>query len=638
MCGIVGYIGNRNAAPVLIRALKKLEYRGYDSAGIAVYTGEDILVKKAKGALKNLAERITGEIIPYKPADKEFDACELSLFDKTGDFVKGTLGIGHTRWATHGEPSDTNSHPHSSTDGTISIVHNGIIENYAELKAKLQAEGYVFQSQTDTEVAAQLIAKAYKEEKDIFKAVLKVLHLIEGSYALGVVCKDYPDRIICARKESPLIIGLGKGENFIASDVPAILEHTRDVYYLGEKEVAVLYTDHVDMFNFEGEKVIKEAKHVEWDMDAAEKGGYPHFMIKEIHEQPKGLTDTMRPRIVKDNSGKASDVYFEENKMDEAWKNAKRVVITACGTAYHSGVVAKYAFEKIARMKVDVDVASEFRYRNPILDKDDIFIVVSQSGETADTLSALRLAKQNGLKVVAITNVVGSNVSREADDVIYTLAGPEIAVASTKAYTTQVLCMYLLAIKAGKLRGTLSDADASKLLSELETIPAKVQEILDGKDVIQKFASTQFNKDKIFYIGRQFDSATSLESALKLKEVSYMHSEAFAAGELKHGPIALIDDKTLVVAIASEPSLYDKIGSNMVEVKARGATVLVITQDSGDAFKGKADEIFRLPECSSTLASLLTVIPAQLFAYYCSILKGIDPDKPKNLAKSVTVE
>lgn len=638
MCGIVGYIGNRNAAPVLIRALKKLEYRGYDSAGIAVYTGEDILVKKAKGALKNLAERITGEIIPYKPADKEFDACELSLFDKTGDFVKGTLGIGHTRWATHGEPSDTNSHPHSSTDGTISIVHNGIIENYAELKAKLQAEGYVFQSQTDTEVAAQLIAKAYKEEKDIFKAVLKVLHLIEGSYALGVVCKDYPDRIICARKESPLIIGLGKGENFIASDVPAILEHTRDVYYLGEKEVAVLYTDHVDMFNFEGEKVIKEAKHVEWDMDAAEKGGYPHFMIKEIHEQPKGLTDTMRPRIVKDNSGKASDVYFEENKMDEAWKNAKRVVITACGTAYHSGVVAKYAFEKIARMKVDVDVASEFRYRNPILDKDDIFIVVSQSGETADTLSALRLAKQNGLKVVAITNVVGSTVSREADDVIYTLAGPEIAVASTKAYTTQVLCMYLLAIKAGKLRGTLSDADASKLLSELETIPAKVQEILDGKDVIQKFASTQFNKDKIFYIGRQFDSATSLESALKLKEVSYMHSEAFAAGELKHGPIALIDDKTLVVAIASEPSLYDKIGSNMVEVKARGATVLVITQDSGDAFKGKADEIFRLPECSSTLASLLTVIPAQLFAYYCSILKGIDPDKPKNLAKSVTVE
>ncbi len=637
MCGIVGYIGDKNATPVLMKALKKLEYRGYDSAGIAVYTAEDIVVKKVKGALKNLAEKITGELITASKADPEFDKQEIALFEKTSNFLKGNAGIGHTRWATHGEPSDTNSHPHTNMDGTISIVHNGIIENYADLKAKLQAQGVVFQSQTDTEVVVHLIDKAYKEEKDIFKAVIKVLHLLEGSYALGVICKDYPDRIICARKESPLIIGICKGENFIASDVPAILEHTRDVYYLGEKEIAVLYTDHVDMFNFEGERIIKEVKHVNWDMDAAEKAGYPHFMIKEIHEQPKGLTDTMRPRIVKDSSGKPTDVYFEENKMDDAWKNAKRVVITACGTAYHAGVIAKYAFEKIARMKVDVDVASEFRYRNPIFDKDDIFIVVSQSGETADTLSALRLAKQNGLKVVAITNVVGSTVSREADDVIYTLAGPEIAVASTKAYTTQILCMYLLAIKAGKLRGTLSDEEATKLLTELETIPAKVQQILDGKDVIQKFAAKQFNKDKIFYIGRQFDSATCLESALKLKEVSYMHSEAFAAGELKHGPIALIDPQTLVVAIASQPNLYDKIGSNMVEVKARGATVLVITQN-GKAFEGKTDEVFAIPECSETLASILTVIPAQLFAYYCAILRGFDPDKPRNLAKSVTVE
>lgn len=637
MCGIVGYIGNKNATPVLMKALKKLEYRGYDSAGIAVYTAEDIVVKKVKGALKNLAEKITGEVITASKADPEFDKQEMALFEKTSNFLQGNAGIGHTRWATHGEPSDTNSHPHTSMDGTISIVHNGIIENYADLKAKLQAQGVVFQSQTDTEVVVHLIDKAYKEEKDIFKAVIKVLHVLEGSYALGVICKDYPDRIICARKESPLIIGIGKGENFIASDVPAILEHTRDVYYLGEKEIAVLYTDHVDMFNFEGEKIIKEVKHVDWDMNAAEKAGYPHFMIKEIHEQPKGLTDTMRPRIVKDGSGKPTDVYFEENKMDDAWKKAKRVVITACGTAYHAGVVAKYAFEKIARMKVDVDVASEFRYRNPILDKDDIFIVVSQSGETADTLSALRLAKQNGLKVIAITNVVGSTVSREADDVIYTLAGPEIAVASTKAYTTQILCMYLLAIKAGKLRGTLSDSDASKLLSELETIPSKIQQILDNKDVIQKFAAKQFNKDKIFYIGRQFDSATSLEAALKLKEVSYMHSESFAAGELKHGPIALIDPQTLLIAIASQPSLYDKIGSNMVEVKARGATVLVITQN-GKAFEGKTDEVFAIPECSDTLASLLTVIPAQLFAYYCAIQRGFDPDKPRNLAKSVTVE
>ena len=638
MCGIVGYVGNKNATPVLIKALKKLEYRGYDSAGVAIYTGDEIIVKKAKGKLINLAEKITGEIIPESVKKEDFSDIEMALYEKTGNFVKGNIGIGHTRWATHGEPSDTNSHPHTNMDGSISIVHNGIIENYAELKAKLQAQGVVFKSQTDTEVVVHLLDQKYKATGDIFKAVIETIHLLEGSYALGVICKDYPDRIIAARKESPLVVGLGQGENFIASDVPALLEHTRDVYYLDERELAVLYTDHVDLFNFDGEKIIKTPSHVEWDMDAATKGGYEHFMIKEIHEQPKGLTDTMRPRIVKDGKGIPTDVYFEENKMDDAWKKASRVVITACGTAYHAGVVAKYAFEKIARMKVDVDVASEFRYRDPILDKSDIFMVVSQSGETADTLSALRLAKSQGLKVVAITNCVGSTVSREADDVIYTLAGPEIAVASTKAYTTQLLCMFLLAIKAGKLRGTLSDEEATKLLTELESIPAKIQEILDGKDIIQKFASQQFNKDKIFYIGRQFDSATSLESALKLKEVSYMHSEAFAAGELKHGPIALIDPQTLVVAIASEPKLYDKIGSNMVEVKSRGATVLVITQDEGDAFKGKADQVFKIPPCSSTLASLLTVIPAQLFAYYCAIMRGYNPDKPRNLAKSVTVE
>ena len=614
MCGIVGYIGNKNASQVLIEGLKKLEYRGYDSAGIAIIDGDDILVRKCKGALKFLEQKIADETI------------------------KGSVGIGHTRWATHGEPSDTNSHPHASMDGSISIVHNGIIENYATIKAQLQAQGSVFLSQTDTEVVVHLIDKIYKEEKDIFKAVLKVLHMVEGSYALGVICKDYPDRVICCRKESPLVIGLGKDENFIASDVPALLEHTRDVYYLGEKELAVLYTDHVDLFNFEGEKIIKEPSHVEWDMDAATKCGYEHFMIKEIHEQPKGLLDTMRPRIVHDKNGKPTDVYFEENKMDDSWRKTKRVVIVACGTAMHAGLAVKSNFEKIARMQVDVDVASEFRYRNPILDKDDIFIVISQSGETADTLSALRLAKKEGLKVVAITNCVGSTVSREADDVIYTLAGPEIAVASTKAYTTQLLCLYLLAIKAGKLRGTLRDEEATKLLTELELIPSKVQEILDGKEVIQKFASKQFNKDKIFYIGRQFDSATAMESALKLKEVSYMHSESFPAGELKHGPIALLDPKTLVVAIASNPDLYDKIGSNMVEVRARAATVLVITQDDSGAFEGKTDEIFKIPTCSDTLASLLTVIPAQLFAYYCAIQRGYDPDKPRNLAKSVTVE
>lgn len=614
MCGIVGYVGNKNATQVLINALKKLEYRGYDSAGIAVLEGEDILVRKCKGALKFLEEKIANETI------------------------KSSMGIGHTRWATHGEPSDENSHPHTNMDGTISIVHNGIIENYAALKADLQNQGVVFKFQTDTEVIVHLIDKEYKQDKDIFQAVIRTLHKLEGSYALGVLCKDYPDRIICARKESPLVVGLGKGENFIASDVPALLEHTRDVYYLDEKEIAVLYIDHVSLFDFEGNKIVKQPSHVEWDMDAAEKGGYPHFMIKEINEQPKACKDTMRPRIIKDGNGKPTDVYFEENSIDESWKKTKRVVITACGTAYHAGVVAKYAFEKLARIKVDVDVASEFRYRDPILDKDDIFIVISQSGETADTLSALRLAKKEGLKVVAITNCVGSTVSREADDVIYTLAGPEIAVASTKAYTTQVLCLLLLAIKAGKLRGTLSEEDVSRLLSELEEIPSKIEEILKEQEVIQKFASMQFNKEKVFFIGRQFDSATALESALKLKEVSYMHSEAFAAGELKHGPIALIDDKALVIAIASEPKLYEKIGSNMVEVKSRGATVLVITPDNSGAFDGKTDEIFKIPECSSTLVSLLTIIPAQLFAYYCAIQRGFDPDKPRNLAKSVTVE
>lgn len=636
MCGIVGYCGYKQAAPILIKGLQKLEYRGYDSAGIAVYTGEEICVKKAKGALRNLIESITQETLANAKKE-DIDTLELKLIDKTKTIISGNLGIGHTRWATHGEPSELNAHPHTNADGTISIVHNGIVENYTELKAKLQAKGYVFKSQTDTEVVVQLISDFYAQEKDIFKAVLDTLHTVEGSYALGVLCKDYPDRLIACRKESPLVVGLGENENFIASDVPALLEHTREVYYLDEKELAVLYADHVDLFNFDGDKVIKTPSHVDWDMDAAEKGGYEHFMIKEIHEQPKGLRDTMRPRVVHDDSGKPVDVYFEENKMDDSWKKARRVVITACGTAYHAGVVAKYAFEKIARMQVDVDVASEFCYRDPILDKDDIFIVVSQSGETADTLSALRLAKGKGLKIVAITNCVGSTVSREADDVIYTLAGPEIAVASTKAYTTQILCLYMLAIKAGKLRGTLSDAEALKLLSELEAMPEKIQQILDGKDVIQKFAANQFNKDKIFYIGRQFDSATALESALKLKEVSYMHSEAFAAGELKHGPIALIDEKTLVVAIASTPELYDKIGSNMVEVKSRGATVLVITQD-GKAFEGKTDEVFQIPESSEILASLLTVIPAQLFAYYCSVLKGLNPDKPRNLAKSVTVQ
>ncbi|MBQ9206185.1 MAG: glutamine--fructose-6-phosphate transaminase (isomerizing) [Treponema sp.] len=615
MCGIVGYVGSKQATPVLINGLKKLEYRGYDSAGVAVLSesSDEILVRKSKGAIKFLEEKIADEVI------------------------KGSVGIGHTRWATHGEPSDLNSHPHTNVSGTIAVVHNGIIENYAKLKAWLQDQGVVFKSQTDTEVIAHLINYFYEKTGEIFKAVLETLHRLEGSYALGVVCTKYPDRLIAARKESPLIVGLGKGENFIASDVPPVLEYTRDVYYLNQNELAVLYNDHVDLFDSEGNKIVREPSHVDWDLSSAEKGGYAHFMLKEIHEQSKAFTDTLRPRLVFDGET-PSDIQFDEIEFGEDWKTAGRIVITACGTAYHAGVVGKYAFEKFARIPVSVDVASEFRYRNPILNKNDIFIVISQSGETADTLAALRLAKQAGAKVIAITNCVGSTVSREADEVIYTWAGPEIAVASTKAYTTQLMCLYLLALKLGKERHTLSESEYKKLLSEIALIPEKTKEITENQSEIQKFASRQFNKSKIFYIGRQFDSASSLESALKLKEVSYMHCEAFAAGELKHGPIALVDSDTLVVAIATEPALYEKLASNIVEVKSRGAVTMAITIDKTGAFNNCCDEVISIPDIEPSLASMLSIIPAQLFAYYCSILRGNDPDKPRNLAKSVTVE
>ena len=645
MCGIVGYVGVKEATPVLINGLKKLEYRGYDSAGIAVLSKDDneILVKKSKGALKFLVERITGQVVKQSKqkdlvlAEKENEENLQALIARTPEFVSGNVGIGHTRWATHGEPSDVNSHPQTNVSGTIAVVHNGIIENYAKLKAFLQEQGVVFKSQTDTEVVAHLINYFYERTNDLFKAVLETLHRLEGSYALGVVCKNYPDRVIAARKESPLIVGLGKDENFIASDVPAVLEYTRDVYYLEQKELAVLYQDHVDLYNYEGEKIHREPTHVEWDLSSAEKGGFAHFMVKEIHEQPRALTDTMRPRLVFEGN-KPVDINFEEIDFGDAWKTARRVVITACGTAYHAGVVAKYAFEKFARISVEVDVASEFRYRNPILNKDDIFIVISQSGETADTLAALRLAKAAGARVIAITNCVGSTVSREADNVIYTWAGPEIAVASTKAYTTQLMCLYMLALKTGKLRDTLSDKDYKNALKELSQIPEKAEEIIKNQTEIQKFASMQFNKEKIFYIGRLFDSASSLESALKLKEVSYMHCEAFSAGELKHGPIALVDPDTLVVAIATQPDLYQKLASNIVEVRSRGAATMVITQDKSGAFDACCDTVINIPETDPAIASILSIIPAQLFAYYCSILKGLDPDKPRNLAKSVTVE
>lgn len=614
MCGIVGYVGHREATPVLINALKKLEYRGYDSAGIAVLDDDTIVVRKTKGALKFLEAAVAKET------------------------VRGSVGIGHTRWATHGEPSDTNAHPHTDISGSIAVVHNGIIENYATLKAWLQNQGIVFRSQTDTEVITHLISYHYKKTGEIFKAVLETLAQLEGSYALGVVCKDFPDRIIAARKESPLIVGLGTGEQFIASDVPAILEYTRDVYFLDQKEVAVLYDDHVDLFTAAGEKIMREPYHVDWDISSAEKGGYAHFMLKEIYEQPKALTDTLRPRLVQDADGNPCDIQFDEITFGEDWTNARRVVITACGTAYHAGMVGKYVFEHFARIPVVVDVASEFRYRNPILHKDDLFIVISQSGETADTLAALRLAKAAGTKVIAITNCVGSTVSREADEVIYTWAGPEIAVASTKAYTTQLMCLYLLALKMAQTRGTIPAADYARTLADVAALPDKVQQILDNQSDIQKFTSRQFNKAKIFYIGRLFDSASSLESALKLKEVSYMHCEAFAAGELKHGPIALMDTNTLVVGIATQHALYEKIASNILEVKARGAATMVITQDTEGAFADAVDTVITIPPVADALSPILAIVPAQLFAYYCAVQRGNDPDKPRNLAKSVTVE
>ncbi|MBQ1726786.1 MAG: glutamine--fructose-6-phosphate transaminase (isomerizing) [Treponema sp.] len=640
MCGIVGYVGEKEAAPILVNALKKLEYRGYDSAGIAVFDGQDIVVRKVKGALRLLVEDVTKQLVRQsdKDSDSECDKREAELIAQMGQFVKGSVGIGHTRWATHGEPSDVNAHPHTNVSGSIAIVHNGIVENYAKLKAWLQNQGVVFRSQTDTEVIAHLINYFYEQTGEIFPAVLETLHRLEGSYALGVVCSDFPDRIIAARKDSPLIVGLGKGENFIASDIPAVLEHTREVYFLDQKQVAVLYSDHVDLFDEDGNRVIKEPSHVEWDVSAAEKGGYSHFMLKEIYEQPKALTDTMRPRLVMEG-GKPVDIKFDEvTKGQDFWKSAKRIVITACGTAYHAGVVARYAFEAFARMPVVVDVASEFRYRNPILNDDDVFIVISQSGETADTLEAMRQAKKAGIHVIAVTNCVGSTVSREADDVIYTWAGPEIAVASTKAYTTQLMCLYMLALKSASVRGTISSDEYKALLCDLEQIPQKVEQILKDQSRVQKFVANNFNKEKVFFIGRLFDSATSLECALKLKEVSYMHSEAFAAGELKHGPIALVDESTLVVALATWHGLYEKIASNIEEVRSRGCSTLVITQDEGKAFEGSANEIIQIPVCRDEFASILSVVPAQLFAYYCAVHRGINPDKPRNLAKSVTVE
>lgn len=608
MCGIVGYIGDNQAAPILLEGLEKLEYRGYDSAGVAVFSENGIRVAKAKGRLRVLSELIEG-----------------------GKAVAGTLGIGHTRWATHGAPSDINSHPQTSEGGKFAVVHNGIIENYLYLKNHLMRRGVQFVSETDTEVVAQMLE--YYDRGNILETIAKVISKVEGSYALGIISTEYPDRLFCVRKDSPLIIGVGAGENFIASDIPAILSHTRDIYRLKDNEIAVLTRDAVEFFNPDAEPVEKTIEHIEWDIEAAEKGGYEHFMMKEICEQPKAVRDTIAPRI---RNGRV--VLDDITLTAEQLRNFTKICIVACGTAYHVGVVAKYAFEELLRIPVEVDVASEFRYRKPIIDERTLMIIISQSGETADTLAALREAKRAGCRVLSIVNVVGSTIANESDDVIYTWAGPEISVASTKAYSTQLAVIYLLALYIGEKLGRLSAEELDRYIAELQQIPELIEKMLAHKENIQFFASRYFNAGDMYFIGRNVDYAASLEASLKLKEISYIHSEAYAAGELKHGPISLIEDGTLVIALATDGRLFDKMMSNIREVKARGAVVLGLATEDRTEIAEQTDMVFYIPKISPFMLPSLSVIPMQLFAYYVASMKGCDIDKPRNLAKSVTVE
>ena len=609
MCGIVGYIGNKEAPPILIEGLEKLEYRGYDSAGVAVMTEEGIEIRKCQGRLKNLENLLEEE--------------KLS----------GTSGIGHTRWATHGEPSDTNSHPHFNQSGTIAVVHNGIIENYLYVKEWLESLGYEFKSETDTEVIAHLID--YNYTGDLVDAVVKSVETLEGSYALGVISQDEPDKLVAIRKDSPLIVGLGDGENFIASDIPAILNHTRDIYMLEDKELVVLTRDGVEITTPEGMKVEKEVFHVTWDAESAEKGGYEHFMIKEIHEQPKAIRDTMNSRIMKDSD----DIVIDDIKITKEYlEGISKIFIVACGTAYHAGMVGKYVIEKLARIPVEVDIASEFRYRDPIIDEKTLLIIISQSGETADTMSALRLAKKKGARVLAVTNVVGSSAAREADDVFYTWAGPEIAVASTKAYTTQLISMYILALYFARMNGSMSVEEYREFRDEMLLLPDKVESLIERKEELQKFANNNHGHKDMFYIGRGLDGAVSLEGALKLKEISYIHAEAYAAGELKHGPIALIDEDIPVIALATQDELLEKMISNIREVVTRGAKVISFTLEGNSAVEQVSDQVVYMPKTISILTPVLSVIPLQLLSYYVAVHRGCDVDKPKNLAKSVTVE
>ena len=608
MCGIVGYVGNKKATDFLIDGLSKLEYRGYDSAGIAVVEGKEVTILKHKGRLANLEE---------------------ALSDKA---VEGGIGIGHTRWATHGEPSDVNSHPHQSSKSDITVVHNGIIENYLELREWLKGEGYVFSSQTDTEVVPNLIDYYY--EGDLFKALVKATERIEGSYALGVVCSKEPNKLVAVRKDSPLIVGLGEDETFIASDIPAVISYTRDVYLLDDNEFVVIDENGVKLLNEDGSKIDKDIYKVTWSQDAAEKGGYDSFMLKEIHEQPKAIRETMLSRISMDHSVQYDDFSLTKEELD----GIDRIFIVACGTAYHAGLMGKATIEKYARIPVEVDIASEFRYRDPLVTDKSLVITVSQSGETADTLAVLRDCKDKGAKTLAITNVVGSTISREADHVIYTMAGPEIAVASTKAYTTQVVIMYSLGLYFGEVKGIL-DKHIEELIKEgLLEIPDKIEELLKDQESIKDVAKTIANEKDLFFLGRGADYSLALEGSLKLKEISYIHSEAYAGGELKHGPIALIEQGTKVVALLTQEQLRDKMISNIVEVKARGAYVIGVAYEGDKLDSSVFDKVIRIPRISNRVAPVLAAVALQLLAYYTTKEKGFDIDKPRNLAKSVTVE
>lgn len=612
MCGIVGYVGNEQAAPILLNSLAKLEYRGYDSAGIAVRDGESpVEVVKAKGRLKALEEKTNN-----------------------GLAIKGTCGIGHTRWATHGEPSENNAHPHISDDYNVVGVHNGIIENYQELKDKLVKNGYEFYSSTDTEVAIKLIDYYYKKyEHTPVDAINHAMVRIRGSYAFAIMFKEYPNEIYVARKDSPMILGVSDGNCYVGSDVPAILNYTRNVYYIGNMEIGRLADGNITFYNLDGDEIEKELVEIKWDAEAAEKGGYEHFMMKEIHEQPKAIADTLNS-VLKDGKLDLSAVELS----DEEIKKISQIYIVACGSAYHVGVVAQYVMEDLAKIPVRVELASEFRYRKPLLDPDGLVIVISQSGETADSLAALRLAKDKGLRTLGIVNVVGSSIAREADNVFYTLAGPEISVATTKAYSTQLIAAYCLAIQFARVRGEITDDVYSTYLEELKTIPDKIEKILEDKERIQWFAAKVANSKDIFFIGRGIDYAVSLEGSLKLKEISYIHSEAYAAGELKHGTISLIEDNILVIGVLTQSELYEKTISNMVECKSRGAYLMGLTTYGKYEVEDTVEFTVYIPKIDEHFAASLAVVPLQLLGYYVSVAKGLDVDKPRNLAKSVTVE